>query len=104
MKKKNEPIQETLAKLWETSKKEIEKISKEAAVLLKKGEKSLKKASEKSKDNIAFINSAIQKEKLYYQLGKTLSGLPKNKWQKNKKITSMIKEISKLNKNLKKKS
>lgn len=98
--KKN--LKKTLAKLWKASKKEFDKMTKETAVLLKKGEKHLKEASHKSKEAMELINASLQREKVFYQLGKTVSSLPKTKWPSSKKVNSLLKEHAKLTEEIKK--
>ena len=67
MVKKTE-IQQVLKKLWQTSQKDFEKLTKETSQLLKKGEKALKEASLKSKEKLELVSLALKREKLYYQL------------------------------------
>ena len=102
MAKSKQPLQEVLANLWKSSKKDFEKMTKETSVLLKKGEEALKDVSQKSHDTLEAISATLKKEKLFYELGKCSSAMPKSKWSKNKKISSILKEISKLDKIIKK--
>jgi len=95
-------LKKKLKKLWKTSKKDFENMTKEASVLLAKGEKHLKKVSKQSQVKLELINATLKREKLCYQLGKAVAGASKTQWTKSKKITSLLKEISKLAQEIKK--
>ena len=102
MAKSKQSLQETIAELWQNSKKDFEKMSKDASVLIKKGEVALKDVSQKSKETLETISATLGREKLCYQLGKAAASSPKSKWASNKKITGILKEISKLDNVIKK--
>lgn len=57
-------------KEWEKTKKQLIQFSKEALEVAKKGEKELIKLSKKSKLHIDSTAISLQKEKLYYLIGK----------------------------------
>jgi len=103
MAKKNpQTLRDKLQSLWKNSVTEYGKMTKEAQKLLKKGEKNWQQISQKSQDRLEAVNLSIKKEKLCYQMGKTLSRLPKNLWTKTKKVDAMVKEIKGLTKKIKK--
>ena len=102
MAKSEKSLQENLAQLWATSKKDFEKMTKETSKLVKKGEIALKDVSQKSQEQIEAISAMVKKEKLYYDLGKAAASVAKSQWSKSKKISSVIKEMSKLDKVIKK--
>ena len=98
---KKRDFQKTLDELWDSSKKEFDKMAKETGKLFKKSEIALKEVSQKSQEALELVNATLRREKLYYQLGKTTASLSKNQRPQNKKISSMIKEISRLEKQIK---
>lgn len=55
---------------WEKTKKQLVQFSKEALEVAKKGEQELIKLSKKSKLHIDSTAIILQKEKLYYLIGK----------------------------------
>ncbi len=100
-KNKQPALRGRLQELWKNSVAEYDKMTKETSKLLKKGEKNWKKISKKSQDRMEAVNLSMRKEKICYQMGKTLARLPKSRWTKTKKVDSMIKEIKDLNKKIK---
>ena len=61
---------EDLKKIWGETKKEFSKLSKDAVILLKKGEKEAVRFSEKGKLNFENTLLKLKKEQIYYTLGK----------------------------------
>ena len=99
---KKRDIKEILTKLWQTSQKDFEKITKETSKLLKKGEEALKEVSQKSKEKLELVSLTLKRERLYYRLGKLITTLPKSSWEKSKKINALVKEITNLTRQIKK--
>ena len=96
-------FKEVVDRLWPKTKKELERAINTTKKLLNKGEEYLKDVSEKGVDNARKLSLSLKKEKLYYSLGKSLAGLPKSKWSKSNKLSSLLKEIKDLEKDIKKK-
>ncbi|OGX09081.1 MAG: hypothetical protein A2Z88_08195 [Omnitrophica WOR_2 bacterium GWA2_47_8] len=64
------PKQTNFQAEWEKVRKQLDKLSQEAIVLAKKGEKEVVRISKKGKLQLDSANQNIQKEKLYYLIGK----------------------------------
>ena len=101
MAKKKSTLKTDLQKLWESSQKELDNISKETAKLLKQGEKQWQKVTAESQKKMELVNATVTRETLYYQLGKTLGSKSAASWSRNKKATAIAKRISKLSKEIK---
>jgi predicted nucleic acid-binding Zn-ribbon protein len=102
VKMNKEKFKEVAEKLWPKTKKELEKAIANTKELLEKGERYIKTLSEKGVDNARKLSFSLKKEKLYYNLGKVASSVPKSKWSKNKRITDLLKEIKLLDKEINK--
>ena len=89
--------------LWKATRKDLKKAMKETNTLLKKGEQYVKEAGEKGKVRLEALGFALMREKLYYELGRTLSTLPKNKWQTSKRAGKLINDIKKISRTIKNK-
>jgi hypothetical protein len=100
MAKKN-TLRKDLEKIWKASQKELDNISRETGKLLKKGEEQLKKVTAESQKKMGLVNATVAREKLYYQLGKTLGSKSVASWRKSKKAASIAKQISRLSKEIK---
>ena len=99
---KKDTIKEIVDKIWPKTKKELEKGGENAKKMLAKGEEYLKDFSEKGLEKTKKISLSLQKEKMYYVLGKAIASTAMTKWRTNKKITSTIKEIKEIDKQIKK--
>lgn len=95
-------VDDVVKKVWPKTKKELEKVIKESKKAIDKGEKYVKSLSEKGAENAKKLSGILKKEKLYYSLGKLASQVSPSRWQKDKKIISVLKEIKKIEKELKK--
>jgi len=102
MVKKKNGFQEVTKNIWPNTKKELEKMMKNAKKMLDKGETHLKDFSEKSVNQTKKISLGLQKEKIYYDLGKVAARTPTGKWKITKKINKLLSEIKKLDKEIKK--
>ncbi len=100
---KVEELKKTIDNLWKNTKKDLDKVLKETATLVKKGESYIKDISEKGKKNLEILKLSVEREKLYYQLGKTISSLSKNKWKDNKKVNELVTKIRKISRQIKSK-
>lgn len=88
----------TKAKLIEAVEKAIE-TTKET---FRKGEDYLKEVSEKGVKETKKISLGLKREKLCYELGKTVAETPKTKWQSSKEIDGLMKQIRELNREIRK--
>ena len=93
-------IKETIDKIWPVTKRELEKGVDNTKKMIIRGEDYLKSFSAKSAENIRKMSLNVRREKLYYMLGKHTASLSKNKWAKDKKISSLVKEINSLKKEI----
>ena len=84
MAKNKNTLKKDLLKLWNASQKEFENITRETSKILKKGEKQLQKVTAESQKKMELVNATITREKLYYQLGKTLGTKSVTTWKKSK--------------------
>jgi hypothetical protein len=80
MAKKKGITQEDLKRLFEDTKKRLQRLGKETGVWLKKGEAELSRLSKIGKLEINVVNLNIKKEKLFKEIGKRVVEL--NLWQK----------------------
>ncbi|MCK4518812.1 MAG: hypothetical protein KAU12_01710 [Candidatus Omnitrophica bacterium] len=94
---KKEELKKKIDTLWETSKKDLEKIMKNAERLAKEGERYIKDKSEKGKKQLEIAALSLQREKLYYELGKVLAKTPKSKWAITKKALDIVTKIKSTN-------
>jgi len=98
-----EELKKKIDSLWRSAKKDLEKVLKDTTKLMKKGEEYIKDLSEKGKDKLEKLTLSLQREKLYYELGKAISNLPKKRWTENKRIEEIVSKIRKINRQIKKK-
>ncbi|MFC1658461.1 hypothetical protein ACFL1D_03630 [Candidatus Omnitrophota bacterium] len=99
---KKKAFQQEVDRLWKLSKKDLEKIGQETSRLVKKGEVYLKEVSRKGERNLEVALLKLQKERFCYELGKSLSSLPKSKWEDSKKIEGFLAKIRDINRKIKK--
>ena len=95
-------IKTKINKLWKKGKKELDGILEDTTRLIDEGETRIKKISREAEKNMDAMVFSLQKKKLNYELGKTLSGLPKNKWPTNKKIDALLAQINAINNKIRK--
>ena len=101
--RKMEELKKKIDSLWKLAKKDLEKVLKDTTKLMKKGEEYIKDLSERGKDKLEKLTLSLQREKLYYELGKTVSNLPKRRWVENKRIEEIVSKIRKINRQIKRK-
>jgi len=77
---------------WEKTKKQLVKFSKEALDVAKKGEQELVRLSKKSKLHIDSTAISLQKEKLYYFIGKEYVKT-NGKTEKSAKLKKLLDEL-----------
>ncbi len=102
MPKKKDHFKEVAEKIWPMTKQELEKGIDNAKKMMVKGEKYLKSVSEKSINQTKKLSLSLRKEKLYYDLGKTVASMAATKFKSSKKISSLRKQIKDLDKEIKK--
>jgi hypothetical protein len=101
MAKRKQDLKNDLMKLWNASQKEFNNLTRETSKILKKGEKHLQKVTAESQKKMELINATITREKLYYQLGKTLGPKSQTSWINSKKAGSLSKQIKKFSSEIK---
>ena len=89
-----------LRKEWEKTKKQLEKISKEAMIVAKKGEDELVKFSKKGKLHLDSTAIGLKIEQLYYTIGKEYVRA-KNSSKTSSKLDSLVTQIKNLEKDQK---
>ncbi|MCQ9206208.1 MAG: hypothetical protein NG737_07860 [Omnitrophica bacterium] len=100
-KEKRVSLKKAVDKFWPRTKKELEKASENAKVLLAKGEKYLRGVSEKGVRHTKKISLSLKREKLYYNLGKTIAATASGNWKDNKKISDYLNAVKKLDRQIK---
>lgn len=94
--------QEVKEKHWPGAKKELEKGIDNAKDMLSAGEKHIRSLSEKSAAKAKKISLQVKKERLTYQLGKSIASTAKNKWGTSKKIQELRDQVKDLEKEIRK--
>jgi len=89
---KKTELKKKIDRLWKLSKKDLERILKDTSRLAKKGEDYIREMSKKGEKNLEVMLLNLQKERLYYELGKSLANLSKNKWSSSKKAEALADE------------
>ena len=95
-------IKRNVDKLWKMGKKELDKVLKDTTRLINKGESRIRKISKEAEKNMEVMVLSLQKKKMSYELGKSLAGLPRNKWADSKKIDGLLAKINNINHKIKK--
>ena len=97
---KKDKLKDVKKQLWPKTKKELEKAIKNTKELIAKGESYIKAVSEKGANNVRKLSLRLKREKLYYGLGKQSACLAKSKWNTDKKIGDILKEIKSLDREI----
>jgi hypothetical protein len=74
-KKQQQKLQKDWAKILDQTKENLRKFGQEASVWAKKSEKELVKASKMGKLQFDIAGINLQKEKIYYEIGKKVASL-----------------------------
>ena len=90
---KTKELKRKIDKVWRVGKKDLDKILKDSSRLVKKGETQIKDISKKAEKNLEVMVLSLQREKLYYELGKYLAKLTKNKWTDSRKAKNFLSKI-----------
>jgi hypothetical protein len=96
LKKTDSSINIFVRKIWPKTRKELERAAHSAKTAIDKGEEYIKTLSKEGVKNAKKIAISFRKEKLYYELGKTISITQKSKWQESTAIDGLITEIKNL--------
>ncbi|MBU1122466.1 MAG: hypothetical protein ABIH71_00795 [Candidatus Omnitrophota bacterium] len=99
--KTKKDLEEVVHKVWPKTKKELEVGLKNTKELIAKGEKYIKEISDKSVKSAKKLSLNLKKEKLYYDLGKSVAMLSAEAWSSDKKINAVVKEIKSLEREVK---
>ncbi len=99
---KKSSFRKNFDKVWPQTKKELEKALTSTKKALIKGERYLKQVSDRSVVQTKKLSLGLQKEKLYYDLGKAVSASSLAKISSNKKVDSLLKKIKGLDQKIKK--
>lgn len=87
-------------RLWGSTKKDLNKVLKDGALLIKQGEIYIKDRSEKGKEKLEAMALVLQREKLYYELGKSLANLSKGKWRDSKRVDGFLIKIKNISRKI----
>ena len=83
---KSNKVKRRIDKMWKTGKKDLDRILKDTNILVKKGEEHIKDISKKAESNLEAVVLSLQREKLFYELGRDLAKTSKSKWPQSKKV------------------
>ncbi len=95
-------LNKKMERLWRIARRDLERISQETFRLARKGELYIKEISKRGERNLEVMGLALQREKLYYELGKTLVYTSKNKWISSKRIKDLLIKIRDISRKIKK--
>jgi hypothetical protein len=98
---KAKTMRKKIDKFWKPHKKDLDKAITNVETAIKNSEDYLKDKSAQGKEQIDIALLNLQKERLYYDLGKAISVLPKTKWTTAKKPESLKGKINSINKQIK---
>ncbi|MFH1782264.1 MAG: hypothetical protein ABH848_01455 [Candidatus Omnitrophota bacterium] len=93
-------IKKIINKMWPKAKKELEKGIEETRKFIDNGERHVIDATEIGIKNVKIMAAHVKKEKLFYEIGKSVSKLSPKKWNTSKSILKGIEEIKKLNREI----
>ena len=96
MAKKKDTLKYMVEEVWPKTKKELERGIESTKKILNKSEKYLKKVSERGAVQTTKLSLGLKKEKLYYDLGKTVARISPTKWSENKRIKLLLRQIRSL--------
>lgn len=96
-----EKLKKVVERVWPKTKKELEKAIENAKKYLSKGEEYFAEVSERGVKQTKKLCIGLKKEKLCHDLGKTVAVTAAAKWKTNKKIAALVKDIKKLDSQIK---
>lgn len=94
-------IREVIDRLWPRAKKDLEKGIQDARILIDKGEQHVIAMTDRGAQNVRAIALHMKREKLCYELGKSVSKVSPKRWSETKKIVARVKEIKKIDREIK---
>lgn len=97
---KKKVLKQKIDRLWKLSKKDLDKILKDTSRLAKQGEEYIKEISKKGERNLEIMLLSLQKERLYYELGKSLADLSKSRWESSKKAENFLIKIKNISRKI----
>lgn len=100
---KKENVQKEFTKLLDQTREKFKKFGKELGVLAKKGEKEIVKASRTGKIQLDIMGLNMQKEKLYYDIGKRVASLNAKKGLEIQELEPFWTKMRKIETNARKK-
>ena len=93
---KKTDLQKDLNKFLDQAKEGFKSFGKELGILAKKSEKEIVKASKAGKIQLDIMGLKVQKEKLYYDIGKKVAALNAKKGLDIPELTSYWKKLRKI--------
>ena len=97
MKNISSTIQKEIQKFWPQAQKSMAKLNKDTQQFMKQTEKNLAASYDKARRTTEKVILKAQREKLYYELGRTVMPILSAKQLDNKRIAPTVREIRKLN-------
>lgn len=94
-------VKKAMDQLWKKVKDDFDGLLKDSSVLIKKGEGFLKDVSQKGQTELEIVSLSLQREKLYYELGKIEGSIPKKRNAAKKKAAALAK-IKKIDERIRK--
>lgn len=104
MKNLQATIRKEINKFLPQAQKNMTQLNKDAQKLMKKTEKGLWEAYERTKKTTEELILKAQREKLYYELGRAVLPLLNAEQAKSKRIADTVQEIKKLNRKIRSRS
>lgn len=89
-------MKERMEKMWGKTRKDLDRAITDADKIMKKGEKYFSDISGKGKDNLDILVLTLQREKLYYELGKEVAQLSEGEAVDVKKEHELLNSIKSL--------
>jgi len=89
-------FQNEMSKLMGQLKGNLQKLSKDAGVFAKKGEKELVRASKIGKIQLDIMGLNVQKEKIYYDMGKKIASIRGKNGDANAILKSYSQKLRKI--------
>lgn len=100
--KQKSALEKAMRKFWPQTRKEMDKIMKNTKDMMDKGEKYFRDVSERGIENTKKLALSFEREKVYYDLGKAVAQTPQTNWKKSRKVSSLMNQIKKLDREIKK--
>ena len=94
-------LQKLIEKAWPKTKMEMDKAVKSTKETIRRSEIYLAKLSKKGARETQKFSLGLQKERLYYELGKAVINAG-TKWKTNKKVGALLREVKKIDSKIKK--